>query len=79
MKNTFINNYRRRIHFNIINKNDGLYLSYALRSDVTLDPASILESKQLEKDIEPNDYKLRIPFKMRCEGYKYKEIAEILV
>ena len=45
---------------------------------VTLDPASILESKELEKDIESIDYKLRIPFKMRCEGYKYKEIAEIL-
>ena len=45
---------------------------------VHFNPASILESKELEKIIESIDDKLRIPFKMKYEGYKYKEIAEIL-
>jgi len=78
MKNTFINDYRRRIHFNIINGNDGISILNQIESGVALDPASILESKELEKIIESIDEKLKVPFKMQYEGYKYREIAEIL-
>jgi len=78
MKNTFINNYRRRMHYNIINGNDGISILNNIKSGVTNDPTSILESKELEKIIESMDYKLRVPFKMKYEGFKYKEIAEIL-
>ena len=78
MKNTFINDYRRRIHFKVINGNDGISILNQINSGETLDPDSIIESKELEKIVESIDDKLRIPFKMRHEGYKYKEIAEIL-
>lgn len=78
MKNTFINNYRRQINYNIINEFDGLSVLNQIKSDLTLDPASLIDSKELEKSIESIDDKLRIPFKMKHEGFKYKEIAEIL-
>lgn len=78
MRNTFINDYRRRIRFNVINGKDGIFILNQINSDVTLDPASMVESKELEKIIESIDEKLRIPFKMQYEGYKYKEIAQIL-
>jgi RNA polymerase sigma-70 factor (ECF subfamily) len=78
MKNTFINNYRRRINFNIINGFDGLPELNQIESVVSFDPASMLESKQLEKIVESIDDKLKVPFKMKHEGFKYKEIAEKL-
>ena len=78
MKNTFINNYRRRIHFNIINGMDGTSMLNQIKSGKALDPASILESKELVKIVESIGEKLIIPFKMQHEGYKYKEIAEVL-
>lgn len=78
MKNTFINNYRRQINFKIIGEFDGLSVLNQIKSDLTLDPASLVQLKELEKNIESIDDKLRIPFKMKHEGYKYKEIAEIL-
>jgi len=74
----FIYDYRRRIHFIIINGNDGISILNQIESGVALDPASILESKELEKIVENIDDKLRVPFKMKHEGYKYREIAEIL-
>jgi RNA polymerase sigma-70 factor (ECF subfamily) len=42
------------------------------------DPDSIYTSKELEKAIEALDDGLRLPFKMRFEGFKYKEIADKL-
>jgi len=78
MKNTFINDYRHRIHLNVINGTDGISMLNQIKSGVTHDPSSILESKELEKIIESIDEKLKLPFKMQLEGYKYREIAEIL-
>lgn len=78
MKNTFINNYRRKIHYNIINEFDGSPVLYQIESDISFDPVSLIGLKELEKNIESIDDKLRIPFKMKHEGFKYKEIAEIL-
>lgn len=78
MKNTFINNYRRQTNFRFINEFDGLSALNQMKSDLTLDPASIIGLKDLEKNIESMDDKLRIPFKMKHEGFKYQEIAEIL-
>ena len=78
MKNTFINNYRRQVNFRFINEFDGLSALNQIKSDHTLDPASLIGLKELEKNIESIDDKLRIPFKMKHEGFKYKEIAEIL-
>lgn len=78
MRNTFINNYRRQKHFYVINGFDGLSVLNQIESDTTVHPTSLVESKELEKIIDSIDDKLSIPFKMKHEGYKYKEIAELL-
>jgi RNA polymerase sigma-70 factor (ECF subfamily) len=78
MKNTFINDYRRKNNFKVINGNDGLSVLNQIKSGPVHDPASMLESKELEKIIESIDEKLKVPFKMQYEGYTYSEIAEIL-
>ena len=78
MKNTFINDYRRRIHHNILNGNNRTFLLNQIKSGVTPDASSTIELKELEDNVESIDDKLRIPFKMMHEGYKYKEIADIL-
>jgi RNA polymerase sigma-70 factor (ECF subfamily) len=78
MKNTYINNYRRRINLIITDGFEGLPKLNQIESVVSLDPASMLESKQLEKIVESIDERLKIPFKMKNEGFKYKEIAEKL-
>jgi RNA polymerase sigma-70 factor (ECF subfamily) len=48
-----------------------------IKSYVTIDPA-LIESKEPEKIIGSITEKLKVPFKMRHGGPKYKEIAEIL-
>lgn len=78
MKNTFINEYRRRIHFCVINGMDGISILSQIKSGVTHDPSLILESKDLKDIVESLDEKLKVPFKMQHEGYKYQEIAEML-
>lgn len=78
MRNTFINSYRHRTHFNVINGKNGSIELNQLKSVVSLDPASMLNSKELEKIVESIDEKLKVPFKMKHEGFKYKEIAELL-
>ena len=77
MKNTFINNYRRKTKANtIIDTTDDLYFLNTTSGS----PLNIAESKQTTKDIvdaikrlEPDQRK---PFEMHVAGYKYKEIAD---
>lgn len=77
MKNTFINNYRRKTKANtIIDTTDDLYFLNTSKES----PLNIAESKQTTKDIvnaikrlEPDQRK---PFEMHVAGYKYKEIAD---
>ena len=79
MKNTFINSYRRSKLYTTINEQNNHSLTvHQIKSERTLDPASMLESKELEKIVESIDDKFKVPFKMQQEGYKYREIAEIL-
>ena len=79
MKNTFINNYRRSIRYNICSDqtNEGFYLNYIPASGA-YNPDSVYASKEIEKSIEILDDNFRLPFKMHHEGFKYKEIAETL-
>ncbi len=77
MKNTFINNYRRKTKANtIVDTTDELY--FINTSGVS--PINIAESKQATKDIVGAIKKLepsqRKPFEMHVAGYKYKEIAD---
>lgn len=77
MKNTFINNYRRKTKANtIIDTTDDLYFLNTTSGS----PLNIAESKQTTKEIveaikrlEPDQRK---PFEMHVAGYKYKEIAD---
>ncbi|MGI6321620.1 MAG: RNA polymerase sigma factor [Bacteroidales bacterium] len=77
MKNTFINNYRRRVKANtIIDTTDDMYLI----NTSSIIPADHAETQQNTKEIvnaiktlEPEQRK---PFEMHVAGFKYKEIAD---
>ncbi len=77
MKNTFINNYRRKIKSNtLIDTTDDLYFINTTSNS----PIEIAESNQATKEIVNAIKKLepeqRKPFEMHVAGYKYKEIAD---
>jgi RNA polymerase sigma-70 factor (ECF subfamily) len=79
MKNTFINDYRKNekkknkfdrtnqeIHLR--NQNDKNYLL----------PESNYDSKEIMKSIKALEKDYRTPFELFLDGYKYKEIADVL-
>jgi RNA polymerase sigma-70 factor (ECF subfamily) len=79
MKNTFINNYRRRKKeestFELANNDYRLNI----HKDKSYPSAeSIYCSKEIIKCINTLDANYKIPFNMFLEGFKYKEIAEEL-
>jgi RNA polymerase sigma-70 factor, ECF subfamily len=79
MKNTFINSYRRNIRQNTYR--DQTEESYFINQTITSgsdEPESMYLFKELEKIIEALEEDYKIPFKMHYEGYKYKEIADVL-
>lgn len=41
-------------------------------------PGSVVDLKDIIKAIENLDYDFKIPFTLFMEGYKYKEIADIM-
>lgn len=79
MKNTFINNYRRKVKANtIIDTTDDLYyLNIPKPSNYTL-PDSEFSTQEIKKSINKLSDDHRLPFEMHTQGYKYKEIADKL-
>jgi RNA polymerase sigma-70 factor, ECF subfamily len=79
MKNTFINNYRRSEHYNIFSdqNNEGFFMS-CIKAPNSYDPDSIYSFKELEESIEELNEKLKLPFQMHHNGFKYSEIAKKL-
>jgi len=79
MKNTFINNYRKNLRHNTISDSgkDLIYLAQS-RDNLNEDPESVFYEKELCEAIDHLDNKFKIPFKMHHQGYKYKEISDIL-
>jgi RNA polymerase sigma factor (sigma-70 family) len=76
MKNTFINNYRRKVkENNIFDKSRDLYHIKSSQDRVFMSPDAGYDMKEIERIIDTLGYKFRIPFRMYLEGYKYKEIA----
>lgn len=79
MKNTFINDYRRAVkkrktfETNNVEIHMNMYKDYGYSN-----PESIQSEKDIYANIDSLDYNLKITFTMFLEGYKYKEIAEIL-
>lgn len=79
MKNTFINNYRRKMRENtMVNDTQELYFLNVSSDKGSISPESTYAGNEIEKAIDalPDDY--RLPFRMHLDGYKYEEIAEKL-
>ncbi|MFP3859356.1 MAG: sigma-70 family RNA polymerase sigma factor [Bacteroidales bacterium] len=79
MKNTFINNYRKKQKENTHNdQTENNFFINQSEDQTPIRPDSEYSIIEINKKIEdlPNEFK--IPFKMFLSGYKYKEIAEKL-
>jgi len=79
MKNTFINEYRRSARMYMCNNQseESLYNNRA-RSSGFDDPDSAYSILEMSQIINRLSDKFRIVFKMHYNGYKYKEIADVL-
>ena len=79
MKNTFINNYRKNVRHNTTfdSTKDLSYLAQN-KDMLNVDPESSFCEKEIHAAIDNLDNEYKIPFKMHHQGYKYKEISDIL-
>lgn len=79
MKNTFINNYRRKVKSRtIIDQTEDLYYLNNARESRETSPISMHNYSEVKTVVDTLQDEYRIPFKMHNEGYKYKEIADYL-
>ena len=75
MKNTFINNYRRKVKSSgIMYSTDNLYVLNSHTNNET--PSGSLSVNEMWEKVENLSDEYRVPFEMHFKGYKYKEIAE---
>ena len=80
MKNTFINNYRRKIRSNtIVDQSQELYLINSADKTGLQDPQADTNMKEMERAINALSEDIRNPFLMHFKGFKYKEIADDLL
>jgi RNA polymerase sigma factor (sigma-70 family) len=77
MKNTFINEYRRKIKAKNSLQDPRIGFHSMMGNDYPT-PESSYQSEEINKRISELAEDYRIPFTMFLEGYKYKEIAEEL-
>lgn len=79
MKNTFINNYRRKVKANtIVDTTEDLYYLNTTKEARYEAPDSNLAAEEINRNIKRLDEDQRMPFEMHNQGYKYKEIANHL-
>lgn len=79
MKNTFINNYRRKVKANtIVDTTEDLYYLNTSKEAKNDTPDSALATEEINRSINALDENQRMPFEMHNQGYKYKEIADKL-
>lgn len=79
MKNTFINNYRRKMRENtMMDGTQELYYINLPSDKGSISPDSTYSENEIEKAIEALHTDYRQPFRMHINGYKYEEIAEKL-
>ena len=77
MRNTFINNYRKRKRINDVMSDDAYLHLLDVCSIQSSDKADVnYYVKEINKQINKIDDDQRIPFEMFLDGYKYKEIAD---
>jgi RNA polymerase sigma-70 factor (ECF subfamily) len=79
MRNTFINNYKRKLNQNNrYDLNEESFFITQIRHVGADDPDSTYSVMEIAHHIEQLKEKFRIPFKMHMSGFKYKEIADRL-
>lgn len=79
MKNTFINNYRKKRNQNtFVDETDNNYFINSVVSTKDVSTDSLVDNDYLMKQIESIDRNYLEAFMMHFNGYKYEEIAEIL-
>lgn len=78
MRNTFINGYRRGSKLQSIVNNQPDFHNLYLDNGVNTTPYQYTTTKELTQQVDNLTDKLRIPFKLYVEGFKYQEIAEDL-
>ena len=77
MKNTFINDYRRRVKKQaIFNKDVQEFLLISRPAETS--PESDFNFRELTSMVNSLEPEFRIPFQMHDSGYKYQEIADEL-
>lgn len=78
MKNTFINNYRRKVRSNTIfdNSTDMFLLNNSTENRDS--PYNYIADGEINAQLETLTPEYKEPFEMHYLGYKYKEIAEKL-
>ena len=79
MKNTFVDSYRKSLRKNTfsdqITENFFIKVAEPIGYD---NPDSAFHAQEINQNIDNLNNKLRIPFKMYVDGYKYTEIADEL-
>lgn len=79
MKNTFINNYRRKVRKRTIMDNtDDDYFVNSSKKVSPISPESVYNHKEIRKTVANLNDECKIPFQMHFDGFKYKEIADHL-
>jgi RNA polymerase sigma-70 factor, ECF subfamily len=79
MKNTFINNYRRKMRENtMMDGTQELYYINLPSDKGSISPESDYAENEINKAINELDGDYREPFRMHVEGFKYEEISEKL-
>jgi RNA polymerase sigma-70 factor (ECF subfamily) len=79
MKNTFINDYRRRRKTDLIfdDTPENYFLNIG-KNKGYVSPESVYSLKEMWGAVDRLEDEYRVPFKRHVEGYKYKEIADEL-
>ena len=79
MKNMFINNYRKNVRHNTtFDSTRELFFLDQSKENVNIDPESTFREKEINAVIDQLDSEYRVPFRMFYQGYKYREISDIL-
>jgi RNA polymerase sigma-70 factor (ECF subfamily) len=78
MKNTFINNYRKKVRKNtLMDSTDNLYFINSSDTIVRNDADSDILLEELNEQIDSLDENLKNTFRMHFRGFKYHEIADM--
>jgi RNA polymerase sigma-70 factor (ECF subfamily) len=79
MRNTFINNYRKnKRQSTFCDSTKDLFFLEQDKENINVDPESAICEKEINAAIDNLDSKYKVPFMMYHQGYKYKEISDML-